>query len=99
MGEVASGAGREPPRPRGLPKGSPRFLMIVRRGATERFHLLRDVFTDQSVQILWDRRVDERRRRRRAVEADRRQRDRRGPLPSSWATLDFLVAGPAAGAV
>jgi hypothetical protein len=67
-------------------------LIVVRAGAVDRFAALRAAFAPEGVEVVWDRRVGE--RRRSAVKSgtpERRRRDRRGPVPASWALLDFLV--------
>ncbi len=71
-------------------------LFIVRRGSAERFRALQVTFgaSPISATICWDRREKDRRRRR--VEGSRspqRRAERRGPAPSSWSALDFLVTG------
>ena len=67
--------------------------IVVRAGALERFATLETAFGAEGVDVVWDRRVGERRRGNRETprEAERRRRDRRGPEPASWALLDFLV--------
>lgn len=67
------------------------LVMIVRRGAIERFRFLQEAFAQDPVLILWDRRVSERRRRTEAVTLERRHQKRRGPPPISWVALDFLI--------
>jgi hypothetical protein len=66
-------------------------VIIVRRGCRERFEQLRQVFSEEDVTVLWDRREGDRRRRQTAVALDRRVRDRRRPPPRSWTALDFIV--------
>lgn len=71
--------------------------MIVRRGCTQTFDRLQEMFADDAeIQVVWDRRSGDRRRgerrtRPRGGGQDRRQTDRRKPLPQSWLTLDFIV--------
>jgi hypothetical protein len=67
------------------------LLIVVRRGATERFRFLEAEFVNASVRVVWDRRVGERRQRELPAE-ERRQGERRGQPPASWSTLDFVVA-------
>ncbi len=43
--------------------------------------------------IAWDRRESDRRARGHSIDDERRRRERRGPLPSTWNALDFLVVG------
>ncbi len=68
-------------------------LIIVRAGAVDRFAALRSAFAPEGVEVVWDRREGQRRRTGGASTpgSERRRRDRRGPVPSSWALLDFLV--------
>jgi len=66
-------------------------VIIVRRGCQERFEQLREVFSDEDVEVLWDRRADDRRHQEGEVPLDRRVRDRRRPPPRSWTALDFIV--------
>ncbi|HEY7791565.1 MAG TPA: hypothetical protein VIC33_13695 [Vicinamibacterales bacterium] len=71
--------------------------MIVRRGCSQTFDRLQEMFADDGeIQVVWDRRATDRRRRDRRgaprqESADRRQTDRRKPTPQSWLTLDFIV--------
>ena len=74
--------------------GDPR-LVIVRRGHFATFELLTRNFSDDpSVQIVWDRRMGE---RRRSAEGPgdrerRRSSDRRRVPPLQWGQLNYLVA-------
>ena len=71
-------------------------IFIVRRGSVERFRALQETFGAPPIAatITWDRRQQDRRQRRRpqAFRSPRRA-ERRGPEPSSWSALDFLVTG------
>jgi hypothetical protein len=72
-------------------------LVIVRRGHFATFELLTRTFADDpSVQIIWDRRIGE---RRQAVGglgvSDRRRSDRRRMPPSQWGQLNYMIAGEA----
>jgi hypothetical protein len=71
----------------------PAALIVVRAGALDRFAALKSAFAPEGVDVVWDRRLGERRRSSAdsAEAPDRRRRDRRGPMPTSWALLDFLV--------
>jgi hypothetical protein len=77
--------------------GDPR-LVIVRRGHFATFELLTRTFADDpSVQIIWDRRRQERR-----WSADgpgdgerRRVNDRRRAPPLQWGQLNYMVASDA----
>ena len=66
---------------------------IVHRDHTEIFRTLKaDLEEPEVVEVIWDRRHGERRRLARAHDAERRQRDRRGPLPEMWFSFGFVVA-------
>jgi hypothetical protein len=71
----------------------PTALIVVRAGAVDRFAALKSAFAPEGVEVVWDRRLGDRRRSEpdSARPAERRRRDRRGPTPASWALLDFLV--------
>lgn len=79
-----------PSRSRGEPAEP---LIVVRRGAEERFQLLVREFAADGVAVVWDRRVGERRARSGPPMAgvERRRGERRGPPPTSWTSLDFVV--------
>ena len=68
-----------------------RTLVIVRRGAVERFRVLQETFAEEPVEIMWDRRAGDRRQRRSPPTTDRRRRERRGPPPVTWTALDFVM--------
>ena len=72
-------------------------LVIVRRGHFATYELLTRTFADDpSVQIIWDRRIGE---RRRSVSAElsgaakRRETDRRRRPPTQWGQLNYMIAG------
>jgi hypothetical protein len=71
----------------------PTALIVVRAGAVDRFAALRAAFATEGVDVVWDRRLGERRRLTddSSPTSERRRRDRRGFEPASWALLDFLV--------
>lgn len=75
-------------------------LVIVRRGHFATFELLTRTFGDDpSVQIIWDRRMGERRQSQRGVDdGERRRSDRRREAPTQWGQLNYLVAAAAASA-
>ena len=78
----------------------PTALIVVRAGAVDRFAALRAAFAPEGVEVVWDRRLGDRRRSTgdSPPDAERRRRDRRGTEPASWALLDFLVVpAPASG--
>ena len=66
--------------------------LIVRRGAIRRFHKLKQKTADLPVEVLWDRRQDDRRAASGKMDVDRRNGDRRGPPPFTWDVSDFVVA-------
>ena len=70
-------------------------VVIVRRGHFATFELLSRTFADDpKVQIIWDRRMNERRQTSRGpVMSERRQHDRRRPPPSQWSQLNYMIAG------
>jgi hypothetical protein len=72
-----------------------RFFAVVRRGETEIYQTLQQTFAEELdlMEVLWDRRVAERRAKRQGgVEPERRQGERRRSLPPTWATLGFVIA-------
>ncbi|MGH7357895.1 MAG: response regulator transcription factor [Candidatus Rokuibacteriota bacterium] len=69
----------------GLPGCPPSpYVAIVRRGAAAMFVALDTCLADGAMEVVWDRRLVERRHRADAVLWDRRARERRGPPLSSW---------------
>jgi hypothetical protein len=68
------------------------YLMVVQRGDLDRFRFLSATFRDRPVEVMWDRRVGERRRSTNGPSVDRRAGDRRNTPPASWNNLGFLVA-------
>jgi hypothetical protein len=70
-------------------------LVVVRRGHFATFELLNRTFADDpDVQIIWDRRIRERREAAEGSEhGDRRKgSDRRRVPPSQWAQLNYMFA-------
>jgi len=69
-------------------------LVIVRRGHFATFELLTRTFADDpSVQIIWDRRLGQRRRAENRVSGDRRRSDRRRMPPVQWGQMNYMIAG------
>jgi hypothetical protein len=68
------------------------YLMVVQRGDQDRFRFLSSTFRDRPVEVMWDRRVGDRRKAADASPVDRRSSDRRNSPPTSWNNLGFLVA-------
>jgi hypothetical protein len=74
--------------------GDPK-LVIVRRGHFATFELLTRTFSgDPSVQIIWDRRMRERRQSTEgSPNGERRARaDRRRVPPLQWGQLNYMIA-------
>jgi hypothetical protein len=69
-------------------------LVIVRRGHFATFELLTRSFAgDPSVQIIWDRRMGERRLSAEGRDnGERRSSDRRRTPPPQWGQLNYMVA-------
>jgi len=70
--------------------------IVVRRGALRRYDQLKQKSEELPVKLVWDRRVDNRRRGAQAVEGERRESDRRQPPQFTWEVADFVVVGSAA---
>jgi hypothetical protein len=68
--------------------------MFVRRGATRRFEELKKKTAHLQVEVVWDRRDQERRQEACLSDSERRARERRAPPPFTWDTADFVVATP-----
>jgi hypothetical protein len=68
------------------------YLMVVQRGDHDRFGFLRSTFGDRPVEVMWDRRLSDRRTTSDGPDVDRRASDRRRTPPTSWNNLGFLVA-------
>jgi CheY-like chemotaxis protein len=76
------------------------YVAIVDRGRGELFAALFGCPTDPGVDVVWDRRLAERRRRVETVPSDRRAGERRGPPPPSWRWPGLVIVearGEAAG--
>jgi hypothetical protein len=71
----------------------PRYLVVVRRGVTDRYSALAQAFAaDPEVRLLWDRRQAERRQEGGDHPLERRTvRERRAPASFTWTSLDFLI--------
>ena len=71
-------------------------LVIVRRGHFATFELLTRTFAgDARVQIIWDRRVGERRRSDVPPGKGERRRIDRRQVPAKWGQLDYMIAAEA----
>ena len=73
-----------------------RLLVIVRRGATERFDFLNTRLAREPVRISWDRRIADRRKKKQRMMVERRRGERRGPPPLTWPAGGFVIARPPA---
>jgi tetratricopeptide (TPR) repeat protein len=68
-------------------------LAVVRRGEAELFATLQGHLEALNLgQVIWDRRVAERRREAAASPSERRRQDRRRGRPPTWDTRGFLVS-------
>ena len=73
------------------------YLAVVRRGQEDLFYTLQENFDKRGLaETLWDRRTEQRRGQDRSTggtgSSERRQSDRRGLLPDTWATLGFVFS-------
>jgi hypothetical protein len=75
------------------PVGDPR-LVIVRRGHFATFELLTRTFADDpSVQIIWDRRMGDRRQSLDGQDKrERRRSNRRRVPPMQWGQMNYMIA-------
>lgn len=71
-------------------------LIVVRRGETDLFRVLQErfAFGAAPAQVIWDRRVRDRRVIIREDVIERRGADRRGSAPSTWTSHGFVMARP-----
>ena len=68
-------------------------LAVVRRGEAELFEMLQGHLTALNLgQVIWDRRVGDRRREPAISTRERRRHERRRARPATWDTLGFLVS-------
>ncbi len=74
---------------------TPRYLVIVRRGEKTLFEALQAQFGQGAAEVIWDRRIRDRRVIIQDVEAstERRRGERRAPLDATmWNDRGFIVA-------
>jgi hypothetical protein len=68
------------------------YLAVVRRGNTRVFSFLQEQFKQEdSIEVIWDRRVERRRGARTPATPERRGRERRRQSPTTWDTLGFVL--------
>jgi hypothetical protein len=67
--------------------------IVVKRGEFQRFDDLYKVFVPSgAADVVWDRRLRERRKMKASSDVQERRRgDRRSPQPVSWTGLNFVV--------
>jgi len=65
--------------------------IFVKRGALWRYHRLTRDSKKLPVSIEWDRRCEDRRGASSPVATDQRKADRRGAMPYTWDTAQFVV--------
>jgi hypothetical protein len=77
------------------PIGPAREVLIVRRAMSPAYYFCLQKFAvANDVDLVQDRRLDNRRRSPRRVPEERRNDDRRAPPPSTWAQGDVVVIRP-----
>jgi len=69
----------------------PPYYAVVQRGRADAFEMLSRFNSEDLVQVVWDRRVSERRRNQVSVTDERRRGERRRHLPRSWESLGFTL--------
>ena len=67
------------------------YLAIVRRGQAVLFLALDTCLAEPGMEVVWDRRLAERRRRVEILPCDRRTRERRGASPPSWGWPGLVI--------
>jgi hypothetical protein len=72
-------------------KSSRAVRLFVRKGAEQRFEKLKEKTAGLDVVVSWDRRESDRRTGTKAVNGDRRTRDRRQQPSFTWEMADFAV--------
>ncbi|HEV8674119.1 MAG TPA: hypothetical protein VGX21_08735 [Methylomirabilota bacterium] len=72
----------------------PRYIAVVRRGETEVYRMLKEYLEARGLaEVIWDRRVADRRLQPDPAAAERRRGERRGPPPgASSRALGFFIA-------
>ena len=68
------------------------YVVVVERGTLGLFETLTEHLGEpEMVEVIWDRRVGERRKPSLPRRGDRRRSDRRGGAPASWNSFGFLL--------
>ena len=67
------------------------YLAIVRRGEGVLFLALDTCLAEPGMDVVWDRRLTERRRSAETLPSDRRTRERRGSAPPSWGWPGLVI--------
>lgn len=67
------------------------YVAVIRRGRGELFVALDTCLAEPSVDVVWDRRLAERRSRVESVPGERRAGQRRGPPPPSWGWPGLVI--------
>jgi hypothetical protein len=65
--------------------------IFVKRGAIWRFNRLSRDARTLPISVQWDRRTDDRRAAVAPVDQCQRQQERRGPVPFTWDTAEFVI--------
>ena len=66
-------------------------MLVVRRGSLRRFASLQKRTDKLPLEIVWDRRLVDRRTKTARPTTEHRRSQRRGEPPFSWGTADFLI--------
>lgn len=70
-------------------------VMIVRRGMSTAYYFFLQAFARANrIELVQDRRTEDRRGQLHHVSGERRKNDRRGPLSATWGQGDFVVVTP-----
>lgn len=67
------------------------ITLIVKRGALRRFDRLKRETAGLPADVIWDRRIRERRVTHGTHDGDQRRTDRRGQMAFTWELADFAV--------
>jgi hypothetical protein len=73
-----------------------RAIMVVRRNMTAAYYFFLEKFAKaNSIELVQDRRLGDRREGSQPIPSERRNSERRGPLPATWEQGDFVLIRPA----